>query len=285
MNDIQLFVVEREGIRPLPVPPNAKEFYELYDGMALGVYSALRTYEQNKFLWLDDHIQRMVNSMVLLGWHYQLDEDGLRRGLHEATSTYPFSEARVRFDVLEKPLQQYDSDSRVLIALQPFAGIPSHIYTEGVKVDFAEALQRTTPRAKTAVFSAARHVYTFDPQTAYERLLVDDAGNILECTSANFLGVRDGVVYTAGAGVLEGITLKIILALLEDLKIPVQYRPVHVDQIADLDEAGLCSSSRALIPIIEIGGQVVGNGRPGPICRQILAAYQAYVARAVKTAV
>ncbi len=285
MSDMQLFVVERERLRPLPVPPNAKEFYQLYDGLPLGVYSALRTYEQNKFLWLNDHIQRMVRSMALLGWHFELDEDRLRRGLHEAASNYPFSEARVRFDVLEKPLQQYGSDSRVLIALQPFAGIPPHIYTEGVKVDFAEALQRTTPRAKTAVFSAARHIYSFDPQTAYERLLVDDAGNILECTSANFLGVRDGVVYTAGAGVLEGITLKIILSLLDDLKIPVQYHPVRVDQIADLDEAGLCSSSRALIPIVQIGEQVVGNDRPGPVCRRILAAYQAYVAREVKTAV
>ena len=285
MSDIQLFVVEREGLRPLPIPPHAKDFYQLYDGLSLGVDSALRTYDQNKFLWLDDHIQRMVRSMALLGWQYELDENGLRRGLHEAASNYSFSEARVRFDVLEKPLHQYGSDSRVLIALQPFAGIPAHLYTAGVKVDFAEALQRTTPRAKTADFSVARHIYSFDPQTAYERLLVDDAGNILECTSANFLGVRDGVVYTAGEGVLEGITLKIIFSLLDELKIPVQYQPVHVDQIPDLDEAGLCSSSRALIPIVKIGEQVVGNGRPGPVCQLILAAYQAYVAREVKTAV
>ena len=62
-------------------------------------------------------------------------------------------------------------------------------------------------------------------------------------------------------------------------------QPVHVDQIASLDEAGLCSSSRALIPIVKIGEQVVGNGRPGPICQRILAAYREYVGGEVKTAV
>jgi len=285
MSDICLYVVEREGIRPLPVSPYVTAFYQLYDGMKLGVYSALRTYQQNKFLWLDDHIQRMVRSMELLGWRYELDEAGLRRGLHQATSAYPFAEARVRFDVLAEPLRQYDSESRVLIALMRFAGIPAHTYTDGVKVDFAEALHRVTPLAKTADFAAARQAYTIGTEDVYERLLLDHEGRILECTSANFLGMRDGAVYTAGEGVLEGITLKIILSLLDDLHIPWHLQPVHVDQIPALDEAALCSSSRALMPIVQIGQQMVGNGRPGPVTQRILAVYNDFVAREVKTAV
>lgn len=285
MSDMQLFVVEREGIRPLPVPPNATEFYQLYDGLALGVYSALRTYEQNKFLYLEAHIERMVRSMALLGWDYKLDKTGLRRGLHEASTAFPFAAARVRFDVLAAPPPRTHTESRILIALKPFARIPPHFYNDGVWVDFADTLHREMPLAKTADFAVTRQTASLGTETAYERLLVDNAGNILECTGANFLGVRQGAVYTAGAGILEGITRKIILSLIAGLKIPLHLQPVHRGQIAALDEAALCSSSRALIPIVQIGDQVVGNGRPGPVCQRILAAYNDFVVRSVKTAV
>jgi branched-subunit amino acid aminotransferase/4-amino-4-deoxychorismate lyase len=52
-----------------------------------------------------------------------------------------------------------------------------------------------------------------------------------------------------------------------------------------LDEAAMSSSSRALLPVVEIAGQKIGDGRPGPITQRILAAYNEYVERKVETAV
>ena len=239
MSELQLFLVEPDGIRPLPVPPDATGFHELYEGLELGVYSALRTYEQNKFLGLDDHIKRTVQSMALLGWDYQLDETVLRCGLHAACAAFGQPQARVRFDILAQPLHQFNSTSRILIALKPFAGIPPHYYTDGVAVDYAASLHRENPLAKTADFAKAREAYALGTAALYERLLLDDEGRILECTGSNFLAVRNGVVYTAGSGVLEGITLKIILSLLADLEIPLCLESVHKDELGMLDEAGL----------------------------------------------
>ena len=55
-----------------------------------------------------------------------------------------------------------------------------------------------------------------------EYLILDNGGHILEGTGSNFYGIKDGVVYTAGKGVLDGITRKVILSLLPDLKIPLR---------------------------------------------------------------
>src|SRR5688500_12637048 len=79
MSNLQLFAVTDAGPQPLPVPPTAADFTDLYQGLALGVYSVLRTFEHNKFLWLEHHLARTVSSMKLLGWDYQLDEHSLRR--------------------------------------------------------------------------------------------------------------------------------------------------------------------------------------------------------------
>lgn len=281
---VQLFVVEPGGIRPLPVPEHATSFDQLYDGLELGVYSALRTFEHNKFLYLAHHIQRTRDSMALLGWPDELDEARLRRGLHAACSQYPLPEARVRFDFLAAPPTHLDTDSRLLIGLMPFTPPPLELYQSGVRVDFAPDLARKTPLAKTADFAQKRRAYEVGG-AIYEYLLLSEQGEILEGTGTNFYGVLAGVFHTAGTGVLAGITRKIILDLAEQLDIPTSLEPITVAQIPQLTEAALSGSSRALLPVVQIGEQVVGNGRPGPICRQILAAYNEFVAREVKTAV
>lgn len=285
MTDLQLFAVEEDGQRPLPVPPHAHTFDDLYDGLPLGVYSVLRTFEHNKFLCLGDHIARMVRSMALLDWDYTLDEGRLRRALHALCTAYPHPEMRVRFDVLAAPAAALGTTSRVLVALMPFTGIPPHYYTEGVQVDFAPTLHRDNPLAKTADFALARRAYSVGTADAYERLLLSDDGRILECTGANFYGVRDGVVITAGSGVLEGVTLQIILKLIAELGIPLRREAIPVAQIDTLDEAALSSASRAIMPIVQIGEQMVGDGRPGPVVQRLLAAYNEFVKREVKTAV
>ena len=281
---VQLFAVERDGIRPLPVSEHVTGFDQLYDGLELGVYSALRTFDHNKFLYLEHHIQRTRDSMHLLGWPDELDEARLRRGLHEACSQYPLPEARVRFDFLAASATRFVTDCRRLLGLRPFMPPPPELYKNGVRVEFAPDLARKNPLAKTADFAQKRRAYKVGGDI-YEYLLLSEQGEILEGTGTNFYGVLDGVFHTAGTGVLAGITRKIILDLARELDIPVSLEAITVTQIPQLSEAALSGSSRALLPVVQIGEQVVGNGRPGPIHQQILAAYNEFVAREVKTAI
>lgn len=284
MKIVQLFAVEVGGIRPLPVPDHITSFDQLYDGLDLGVYSALRTFDHNKFLYLEHHIARTRSSMALLGWPDTLDEARLRQGLHDACGQYPLPDARVRFDFLAAAPHHLGTDSRLLIGLMPFTPPLAALYERGVRVGFAPDLARANPLAKTAAFAQKRRAYKADSDV-YEYLLLSADGEILEGTSTNFYGVLDGVFHTAGTGVLAGITRKIILDLAAELHVPVSLEPITVAQVPQLSEAALSGSSRALLPVVQIGERVVGNGRPGPICQQILAAYNNFVAREVKTAI
>ena len=284
--DVQLFAVTAVGPVALAPPPGARSFDDLYAGLALGVYSALRTFEHNKFLYLDAHIDRTKRSMALLGWDYQLDELALRRALHEVCTAYHRPVARVRFDVLAEPAQVRDTDSRVLVALMPFTPPTPEMVAHGVAVGLATDLARKRPLAKTADFAVARRRYPAGQgKDVYEYLLADEQGFLLEGTGTNFYGVRQGVVYTAGQGVLEGITRKIVLDLLPQLGVPLRLEAVHQDEIGTLDEALLSGSSRAILPVVAINGQVVGNGRPGPIGRRLLMAYNDFVAETVRPAI
>jgi branched-chain amino acid aminotransferase len=283
MSDLQLFAITAAGPQPLSVPATAKDFTDLYHGFALGVYSVIRTYGHNKFLRLDHHLARTVNSMRLLGWDYQLDESRLRQAIHTLCTAFPSPEMRVRIDVLAEPAYRQGTESRELLALMPFTPLPSTYYTQGVTVDFATELHRANPLIKTADFADARKRSSHSP-AAYESLLVAN-GKILEGASSNFYGVRGGVLYTAGQGVLEGITRSVILDLARQLPMPVQLAAIAVNEVSELAEAAISSSSRGLLPVVQVGETIIGTGQPGPYTQRLMAAYEAFVAQNVRTAI
>ena len=167
----------------------------------------------------------------------------------------------------------------------PFSPPPPSLYDNGVAVDFAPDLVRNQPLVKTAVFAQNRQRYSIGQANVYEYLMTDANGRLLEGTTANFYAVREGTVYTAGEGVLEGITRKIVLSLLPEIGVPLKLQAITKQEIGTLDEALLSSSSRAVFPVIAIAGQSIGNGTPGAIGRRLHMAYNDFVARSIKTAI
>ena len=281
---VQLYSVTDEGAVHLPVPPDAKTIHDPFRDLPLGVYSAFRTYQHFKFLRLDAHIDRTVKSMKLLGWTYELDRPRFYRALDTACRAYPLAEARVRVDVLAAPAARLGTDSRELISLAPFQPLPESYYSEGVSVEIVAKLRRSSPKVKNATFVEERESFQKEKKGSHELLMVNSKGEILEGAGSNFYGVRDGVLYTAQEGVLDGIARGLVLELAADEGIPVVFRPVRLDEISQLDEAGLSSSSRGYMPVVEISGRIVGSGRPGPVAIRLRELYEDYVARSARPA-
>jgi branched-chain amino acid aminotransferase len=285
MRNVQLFAVTSTGPLALDVPASAKHVHDLFDDLPVGVYTALATIEHNKFLLLADHLDRLEKSMWLLGWDYRLDRQALRTALHETVTAYPLSNARVRLDVLEKPVPGIISESRLLIGLSPFVSPPESIYQNGVVTGTIRNLVREDPLVKMAKFVFERRKCLEVYSEVYECLLVDAEGYILEGTTSNFYAMKDGMLWTAGQGVLEGVARKIVLKVAQAEKLPINYSPIHVGDLDDLDEAALSSSSRAIVPIVKIDDQQIGSGRPGPIMTELLADYQRAVSRLIRPAI
>jgi branched-chain amino acid aminotransferase len=285
MANIQLFLVTPSGPIRLPIPANASNIHELFDDLPVGVYTSLCTFEHDKFLHLKDHLDRLQSSIAQLSLNYLLDRRLLLRTLQKVCSDYPLPNARVRLDVLARPAEQLDSDSQMLIGLSPFPPVPEHVYLDGVHVGVARSLIRKKPRIKKAQFVLERRRFTLEDPSVYEHLLLDADGFILEGTSSNFYAVRNGEIWTAGSGMLEGVARKIILEIADEMAIPVKLETVNINDISSLEEAAISSSSRGLVPIVRIDERVVGNGRPGPITQRVLKSYNMYVAKNIRPAI
>jgi branched-subunit amino acid aminotransferase/4-amino-4-deoxychorismate lyase len=89
--------------------------------------------------------------------------------------------------------------------------------------------------------------------------------------------VLAGELRTAHEGILPGISRLIVLEIAPPI-LAVNERPIHTIEIGQVSEAFLTSSSRGIVPVVEIDGITLGAGIPGPMTLKLREAYQAWVA-------
>lgn len=105
-------------------------------------------------------------------------------------------------------------------------------------------------------------------------VLLDTDGNISENVGGNFFIVSDGVLKTAtDKSILQGISRLTLLELAEQLGIPTSEEDIQPYDLYNADEAFLCSTPYCLLPVGKADNRQVGDEVPGPITKQLLAAW------------
>lgn len=106
---------------------------------------------------------------------------------------------------------------------------------------------------------------------AYEALFVRD-GWAVEGSSSNLFAVIAGQLTThpATSDILHGITRAIALELAMEMGIPVCERPLPLAELKTASEVFFASTVAELAPVVQLDGQSIGAGRPGPVVRQLV---------------
>lgn len=250
-----------------------------------GVYSGVRTFEVDRFLELEAHLDRTERSACSLGFSLEPDRESLKRALDLAARDGAPHDSRIRFDVFPAPVEVQGTRARVWIVATRLDPVPARFLEDGVALGIARDLRRPTPLVKTTDFILRRRPFPLERQAAYEHVMLDEEGRVLEGTSSNFFAVEHGSLLTAGAGVLEGITRSIVLRLAASAEIAVELSAPRADQAPSWEEAFLTSSSRGIVPVVSLGERPVGSARPGPITRTLMRSYASYVEREARPAI
>lgn len=114
-------------------------------------------------------------------------------------------------------------------------------------------------------------------QQAIEAILIRD-GKVLEGAATNIFVVANEQVYTAPKNnlILPGITRDVVVQLAQDNNIPLQETAATEAQLTSASEVWMTSSTKECLPITQINGQAVGDGKPGKIWRQVYDLFQVY---------
>jgi branched-chain amino acid aminotransferase len=104
-----------------------------------------------------------------------------------------------------------------------------------------------------------------------EGILLDDKGNVCEGTGENVFVIKNGKIVTPPqtASILDGINRRSCMQIARDLGYELIERDVARAELALADEVFLTGTAAELTPMREIDDIPIGDGRPGPITREI----------------
>lgn len=137
------------------------------------------------------------------------------------------------------------------------------------------------PRAKTGNYlNNALALHEARLAGSDDALMLNEAGNITEATTANVYLVKAGRLATPHleAGILEGTTRRRILSLARANDLPTAEEVVTPAAIRAADEVFVSSSVRGILPVVAVDGVPVGDGQPGEWTRRIRGWFEAAAA-------
>lgn len=112
---------------------------------------------------------------------------------------------------------------------------------------------------------------------AEEAILIRN-GYATEGAASNLFIVKGGVIFTFPSGpyLLPGITRDLLIQLARENGFVVEEREITRDELQAADEVWLSSSTKEVVPVTELDGELVGDGRPGRVWKQLYQFYQMY---------
>lgn len=235
-----------------------------------GVYTVGKTYQRTKSLLFDEHLRRLEDSARRQRFALDCDQIRLRAALRQMILESNYGDVRFRISAAA------EAPDEMLLSIEPFQPPSAQLMERGARCITSTETRRTPASKSSEWMHRRRALEAAQPSEIYETFLRDSQGKLLEGASSNVYVMLDGELRTASTGVLAGISRMIVLAICESV---VPLRIVAPD-IADIDrfsEVFLSSSSRGIIPVVELDGMPIGDGRVGAATLALRAAYQRWV--------
>jgi len=253
-----------------------------------GVFEGIRVYNRRIFR-LDAHLDRLYASAQALALTVHLERAALRGALEEAVRRNRQEDGYIRL-VVTRGAGDLGIDPRtcprssVIIIVTDIRVYPRELYAGGVKVITSATRQVShealDPRVKSLNY-LKNILAKIDAQRAgaQEAIMLNSAGYIAECTADNLFVVHRGRLLTPSPqdGALEGVTRGAVLELAAEAGLEAAEARLTRYDVYTADECFLSGTGAELMPVAEVDGRSIANGKPGPITRRLTEAFHALV--------
>lgn len=273
-------------------PPSEAKISVFDRGLLYGdsVFETLGTYGGRPFA-LDEHLTRLRRSAGLVHIDPGVSDDIIERDVAQGLEAAGNRESYVRV-IVTRGSGEMGLDPALAVAPQrivivtPLTRPSAETYEKGVA-----AVTHRSSRATDASDAVGAKVGNYlvavlamqkaHAVQANEALIVDREGQLVEGATSNLFWTQGEVLWTPpeSAGILAGITRRVVIDAAGELGIPVEYRCLRFDELGTVDELFITSSIRQMLSVVIVDGKPVGAGRPGPIYRRLFEKFREIVRR------
>jgi branched-chain amino acid aminotransferase len=258
-----------------------------------GVFEGIRAYPTDSgpaVFRLTDHITRLFNSAQIFFIEIPFSPDEIIDAVKTTVRVNGLPECYIRPIVYlgygEMGLNPLPCKVNVSIAVWPWgAYLGEEGIQNGVRMKIS-SWQRHDPNAMppaakgTGMYLNSSMAKIEALKAGYdEAILLSPQGFVSECTGENVFVVRNGRIITPplSAGALEGITQSSVSAIARDLGYEVAEGNILRSDLYVAEEAFLTGTAAEVVPISSVDDRLVGDGKPGPITRQIQEVFRSAV--------
>lgn len=253
-----------------------------------GVFEGLRAYHGRVFR-LDEHLKRLEDSARMIRLDMPMTHDEMRDACYASLEANSVHDGYIRLVVTRGVGTLGLSPSRtgnpsVFIIADQIELYPKELYERGMAVVSSSVIRNhpnaLSPRIKSLNYlnNILAKIEAMDAGV-YEAVMYNHLGYVAECSGDNIFLVREGRLQTTpiSSGILEGITRNAVVELVGKRAIPLDVVELTRSDLYMADECFLTGTAAEVIPVTQIDGRPVGNGRPGPVTRQLIADFRELV--------
>jgi len=252
-----------------------------------GIFEGIRFYRRHVFK-LNEHLDRLYHGVRFLNYEMPYGKAELRAIILDVCRQTDFTDGYIRLNLtrgtgLGLDPKSIDRRANVMVMVSTISLYPEEAYVNGLdvvtcstRVIPADSLE---PRLKCIGRYAANILAKMEANSrgAGEGLMLNQHGELAECTGDNIFVIQNGAIRTppASAGILQGITRDTVIGLAQDAGYAMQEAVLTPFDLATADEAFLTGTAAEVIPMVTIDGRLIGEGRPGPITRDLMSHFRA----------
>jgi branched-chain amino acid aminotransferase len=260
------------------ITPADQAVISLFDvGLLRGyaVFDLLRTIHGRPFL-LAEHLRRFRASAEYLNLRVPATDEEIAGAIGELLARNGHAEATVRLLLtggISPNGMGFDPETPTFAILtHELPELPARIYESGGKL-ITEEHQREIPEAKTTNYlTMLRNLPRVERAGALD-VLYHAGGRVSEAASASFYVVRDGTVVAPRDRVLPGTVGTFVLGLAKE-RYEMVHEDVSLEDAYSADEAFLTSTTRGIVPIVQLDDRPIGNGVVGPVTRDLMSRFR-----------
>ncbi len=253
-----------------------------------GVFEGIRVYAGRIFK-CDAHLRRLYDSAKAIRLKIPISAEEFKAALEQTVKANDFQDCYIRAVVTRgvgylglNPNKC--ANPSIFIIADSIEMYPRQMYENGMAVITASVVRNhpnaLSPRVKSLNYlnNILAKIEAVDAGVS-EAILLNQEGNVAECTGDNIFIVVNGTVLTPTTydGILEGITRDTIIQLCRKLGISCQEKTLQRHDLYIADECFLTGTGAEVIPVTKIDGRLIGNGQPGPTTRKLIEAFHRHV--------
>lgn len=249
-----------------------------------GVFEGIRFYHGRVFR-LEEHIDRLFDSARAIALDIGMEKSAVAEATLETIRQNDLRDGYIRLVVTRgvgdlglNPM--LCPKASIIVIASRITLYPAEKYENGLDVVTC-ATRRIPHGALSPMVKSLNYLNNvmakIEAQNAGagEGLMLNEQGFVAECTGDNIFIVKNGVISTPpiASGALAGVTRAVVFEIAREFGIPILEPMMTRYDIFTADECFLTGTAAEVIPAVKLDTRPIGDGRPGPVTRRLIARF------------